>query len=373
MNKNILFISNGFAEDLGAIAIIKELQKIAPELNIYALPIVGQADHFKSLNIKIIGPHWELPSQGFIHEKEHYNMLMDIKAGAIWLILGQIWAVLKNRKKFDLVIGIGDYVSIMVNGLLIKKPFFYVWTTLFPVFPKSVIKYMKKYGRKIFPRFKERLNHLDESGTPKEYVGNPIMDAFDITGEDFGLNKGQTTIGILPGSRDIVYQTLPLINETIKQLNKKDPNLYFLIALSPKLEKERFTKLIEKGIESQKYTISSKFGDILNRSDLVIGLGGTGCEQAACLGKPVITFWGEGISRTQEFVTAHASTILKESAILVEPKLEVIVETVLNLLNNPEKIAEIEKAGKRRMGPRGASKIIAQRIKDEAFGINPGL
>jgi len=361
--KNILFISNGFAEDLGVIAIIKALQKIAPDLNLYALPIVGKADHFKNLNVKVIGPHWELPSQGFIHEKEHYHIFMDIKAGAIPLILGQIWAVLKNRRKFDVVVGVGDYVSIMVNGLLIKKPFFYVWTTLFPVFPKAVIKYMKKYGLKIFPRSKEGLTHLDASHTPKEYVGNPIMDAFEITGEDFSLPKNEKVIGILPGSREVTYQTIPLLSDIINRL-AKEQNPYFLIGISPKLDRQKIETVFKNSVNTRQVIFTTQYGDVLNSSTLVLALGGTASEQAACLGKPVITFWSQGISRSQGFVTAHTSTILKESAILVEPKAEVIVAAMITLLRDPVKMAHMGQRGKELMGPRGASKIIAQRIAE---------
>jgi hypothetical protein len=361
MSKNVLFISNGFAEDLGAICIIRQLVKIAPEINLFALPIVGSAEHFKGLKVKIIGPHWELPSQGFIHEKEHYNIFMDLKAGAIPLLVGQIWAVLKNRKKFNLVVGIGDYVSIMVNGLLIKKPFFYVWSTLFPVFPPSAIRYLKEYGVKIFPRFKEDLSHLDASGTPKEYVGNPIMDAFEITGEDFGLGKEEKVVGILPGSRQIVYQTLPLLGEAINRISQRE-KASFLISLSPKLDQNKTESLLRPTLKTAKVVFSSKFGDILNRSEVVIGLSGTACEQAACLGKPVVTFWGEGISRSRAFVEGHAYSILKESAILVEPKAEMIAETVLGLLRDQKRRIQMGEAGKEIMGPQGASKMIAQKI-----------
>ncbi|MCX5750942.1 MAG: hypothetical protein NT099_04670 [Candidatus Saganbacteria bacterium] len=357
---NVLFISNGFAEDLGAIAIIKELHKLAPEIRVYVLPIVGDAKHFNGLNVEVIGPHWELPSQGFIHEKEHYNVFMDIKAGAIPLLLGQIWAVLKNRNKFDLIVGIGDYVSIMVNGLLIKKPFFYVWVTLFPVYPKSAIKYMQKYGLEIFPR-DINLSHLDRSRVPKQYLGNPIMDAFEIKEEDFGITSDEPVVGILPGSRNITYKTLPLLAQIINNISSASP-AYFLIAVSPKLDRHKVEGIISPILKTSKVILSDQFGDILNQSDVIIGLGGTGCEQAACMGKPVITFWGEGISRSRQFVEGHAYSILKESAILVEPDADKVAEAALNLLKDPERMLQMGQAGKRLMGPRGASKLIAQKI-----------
>lgn len=320
---NVLFISNSFAEDLGAIAIIKELRKIAPEMQISALPIVGDAKHFKGLNAQVIGP----------------------------FILGQIWSVLRNRNKFDLVVGIGDYISIMVNGLLIKKPFFYVWTTLFPVYPKSAIKYMQKYGLEIFPRDID-LGHLDQSRVPKQYLGNPIMDAFEIKGEDFGLSPNEPVVGILPGNRKISYKTLPLLAKIINNISRVNP-VSFLISVSPKLDRNKVENILKPILETKKVILSDQFGDILNRSDIVIGLSGTACEQAACLGKPVITFC---------FVEEHTYSILKESAILVEPDAEKVAETALNLLKDPEKMLHMGQTGKRLMGPRGASKLIAQRI-----------
>ena len=115
MSKNILFISNGYAEDLAAIAIIQQLKTIYPEANILALPVVGNAKHFKNLGVKIIGPHWELPSQGVAVGA--LAILKDLLWGAPLLYLGQILSLIR-LKNIDLIVGVGDHLSIVASIVL---------------------------------------------------------------------------------------------------------------------------------------------------------------------------------------------------------------------------------------------------------------
>jgi len=360
MNKKVLFISNGYAEDQVALAIIRELKKISPNTQITAFPIVGDAKHFSGA--KVIGPHWELPSQGVC--VGIVNILKDILAGAIFLYLGQLISLFRNRSKFDLVVGVGDYVSIIYSGLTLKKPFMFVWSCPTPEFPKKSKKYLSKYGVVAFPLMKE-YKHLDDAGIKTEYVGNPTLDAPEITGDDLGLDKSKKTLGILPGSRDYIFEEIPIIMEVISRAKeKKDMNIAVGLSLKQDPEKYRSIAKRHKGY-SDDIIITQKFGDVLQNSVVILGLGGASSETAAGMGKPIVTFWGkEGTRRSREMVTAHINTILKDSAILVPPDPAKVSGEIIALLENPEKMKKMSERGRQIMGEPGASKRIAERIND---------
>jgi len=357
-NKKVLFISNGFAEDQVALAIIRELKKISPNIDISAFPIVGDAKHFKG--IKVIGPHWELPSHGVC--VGFINLLKDILGGAIFLYIGQLISLFLNREKFDLVVGVGDYVSIIYSGLTIKKPFIFVWSCPTPEFPKRSKKYLNKYGIVAFP-LKREYKHLNDTGIKVEYVGNPTLDVPEITGDDLGLNKSKRTLGILPGSRDYIFEEIPIIMNIISKVKeKKDMNI--AIGLSLKQDPEKYRAIAKRHKSySDDIIIKQKFGDVLINSDIILGLGGASSETAAGMGKPIVTFWGkEETRRSKEMVEAHVNSILKDSALFVEPDPEKVSQEIIALLENPQKMKTMGQRGKEIMGPKGASKKIAERI-----------
>ncbi|GAH60658.1 unnamed protein product, partial [marine sediment metagenome] len=53
--KRILFLSNGYAEDLIAAAIIEKLVNEVPQIEIKALPLVGEGKAYEPLRILILG------------------------------------------------------------------------------------------------------------------------------------------------------------------------------------------------------------------------------------------------------------------------------------------------------------------------------
>ena len=361
--KKILFISNGFAEDLVAITLIKELRKIYSEVEISCLPIVGNTKHFKDLDVNIIGPHWKLPSEG-LNYGDWLLHLLDFLWGLPVLITGQIFSLFINRNKFDLTITLGDYVGIAAAAIAkVSSPLIHIWVCPARYYPQYVRKHIKKHGVSIYQRGPGP-SSLDDTGIEVKCVGNPLFDTFEITGEDFNLHKNIPTIGVLPGSRKVAYKNLRLLTKVLdSMLQKRKVN--FLIALSPKLEKGKFIKTMKQySTLSNEFIITDKFGDVLNTSDLIIGLARTANEQALALGKPVVTFWGKGFSMSEKMVRKHAHRIMKKNALLFPPDPEKIVSGVLSLLDDPKKMEEMGKKGMEIMGPRGGSRVIAQDIKD---------
>ena len=65
-SKRILFISNGHGEDNHSSYVIETLLQLYPNLELAAMPIVGEGNAYRRLNIPIIGPTQNMPSGGFL-------------------------------------------------------------------------------------------------------------------------------------------------------------------------------------------------------------------------------------------------------------------------------------------------------------------
>jgi len=105
------------------------------------------------------------------------------------------------------------------------------------------------------------------------------------------------------------------------------------------------------------------FADVLERSDVIIGLSGTGNEQAAGMGKPVVAFPGRGSQYTKKFASAQKQ-LLGEALCLVERKPEKIADAVWSIINDHTRYEYMSNTGKQRMGGPGAVEKIAAYIKE---------
>ncbi|MGB9613153.1 MAG: hypothetical protein ACPL4K_03135, partial [Candidatus Margulisiibacteriota bacterium] len=107
------------------------------------------------------------------------------------------------------------------------------------------------------------------------------------------------------------------------------------------------------------YLTRKPFAEVLALSDLIVGLSGTGNEQAAGCGIPVISFYGRGAQYNKKFAEAQKQ-LLGEALYLVrsyDPK--TIAVAIWKLLKNPDKMKEMRRAGRERMGNGGAVEKIA--------------
>ena len=94
-------------------------------------------------------------------------------------------------------------------------------------------------------------------------------------------------------------------------------------------------------------------------------MAGTATEQFVGLGKPVISFPGEGPQFTQYFAESQ-TRLLGHSVILVK-KPNNSSEVLKKLLSDKKLINSISKNGKKRMGKSGASKRIAKYLVNKCF------
>jgi len=366
-HKRILFITNGHGEDLVAARIIKELPR--KKISIEAMPVVGSGKIFRELKIRVIGPKNLLPSGGFGMRNYRY-LLKDLTSGLFVNTIRQLKLLNKNKYEYSLVIGIGDAVPI-IYSILTGCRFIIVGVNKSEYYRKLGFNYLwmekwllKRYCRLILARDEKTANSLKEFGINAAYVGNPIMDC--VPGIRLSGYPVIRTIGFLPGTREDAYKNIEDFYKIAWQIRKINKKIRFILSFPGSLDKARLAKIKKpKGLI---LNITGDFNRILKASAAVIGLSGTGNEQAAGLGIPVIAFPGRGAQFNRRFALGQKE-LLGKALLLLPRNSQLIAKEAVSLIKNRKRMSQMAKFGKKRMGGPGASKRIADIIRHFPAGI----
>ncbi|MEG4034428.1 lipid-A-disaccharide synthase-related protein [Microcoleus sp. S36b_A4] len=394
-SKGILFLSNGHGEDAINCQIIKALRGSGADVDVSAMPVVGDGAAYRRSTVPIIGPTSQMPSGGVFYMNPLF-FLKDIGAGLIALTWQQLQAVWTHSRHCDLVVATGDIVAGAIAHAS-NRPDIIFLSAHSSYYEGRVnlglILWQLLCSEKclaVFTRDALTAADLNQQGLKKaQFVGNPVMDNLNSTGKDLQLIPGVRTIALLPGSRlPEATDNLVLLLELVKEIasNSTLP-VQFRAALVPALMPElddiaalsawqmRSGKLMFPAIKRSFYEqnlvevmcSADAFADILQQSSLVIGMTGTAVEQAVGLGKPVIAVPGNGPAFTYRFAEAQNrllgdsvqvigtqpanSDILKEAALAVD-----------RTLQDDKYLASCIQNGLERMGRSGGSIKIANYV-----------
>ena len=414
----LLVLSNGHGEDGIAICIIEQLYKIADELEIQALPLVGTGYAYSKLGIPIIGEVQQMPSGGFIYMGGN-PLWADLNDGLISLTLKQIQTVRQWGKKGGVILAVGDIVPLLfawISGcnyafVGTAKSDYYLrdsqgeWLSqtswgerrLGSVYlPWERWLLSRKRNLAVFPRDTLTTNILKRSGIKAYDLGNPMMDGFSVSNNhkliphcQGNLSSSPLTILLLPGSRMPEalrnwQQIVTAVSEVIKQFSTRE--LLFLAAIAPSLNSKAFPEaLLAQGwqlIASDNLSMTNRdddqiflrkqdatlcltqnsYGACLQQADLAIAMSGTATEQFVGLGKPAIIMPGNGPQCTFAFVEAQTRLLGCSVTLVANP--QEVAKVISSLLNDRQKLQEIAQNGQIRMGTPGAAKRIALKLKE---------
>jgi hypothetical protein len=185
----------------------------------------------------------------------------------------------------------------------------------------------------------------------------------EVTGEKFGIKGNELVVGILPGSRHEAYDNLALIGEALGKIREKvgieRKEVVFLLALPGSMD-EQIVKSILKDIPVK--LIKGKFGDVLNISQVIIGLAGMANEQAAGMAKPVVAFVGKG-PQTTAYRFSIQNMLTGGAIFVVDADPKVIADKVWALSQDQAIKQELIARAKERCQPGAAPKIASEIIK----------
>ncbi|MDJ0660342.1 MAG: lipid-A-disaccharide synthase-related protein [Crocosphaera sp.] len=389
VNKEVLFMSNGHGEDLNASLILQELQKIAPQITMTGMPLVGEGNAYRSLNLPLIGQPKSLPSGGIFYMNP-LTLLKDVGAGLIGLTLYQIRTLLNDCSRYHLIVAVGDIFPVTmayISGrpfvaFLVSTSSYYEGKLNLPWLTRWCLQSPRCLA--IFTRDAFTSQDLQQQGFKNaKFLGYPIMDILTPTGKNLHLDKDIPTIALLPGSRvPEALDNLELLLKVCESLATLE-TVQFRVALVKAIKETDLQQLAEQlGWQYQSLGILVKnqgkniirvecyygaFSDIINDCNLAIGMAGTAVEQVVGLGKPVIQLPGKGPQFTYAFAEAQmrllgisVKTIGKSYK---NPRLfSDAATTIQAILKDEDYLRNCRQNGQERVGKPGGSLRIAQAI-----------
>lgn len=266
--------------------------------------------------------------------------------------------------------------------------------------------------RAVFPRDRLTTHFLRQWQIPAFDLGNPMMDGLEPSGRTFISAEARLsespplTIALLPGSRNPeAYENWNLIVQSATAVQKAMPNrsLLFVAAIVPGLnlaqfqqtlrvqgwrqsgqangqsgqtDEQAYEQIYEQAYEQHEQIYEQAYGqtnaqliltyafnDCLHRADLGIAMAGTATEQLVGLGKPVIALPGKGPQFTPAF--AEAQTRLLGCSVTLVNRPQMVPPAIAALLQDPDRLYQIQHNGQHRMGTEGAARRIAAHLLSE--------
>ncbi|HEY9699625.1 MAG TPA: lipid-A-disaccharide synthase-related protein [Trichocoleus sp.] len=401
----LLCLSNGHGEDQIALRILQALQQQPHPPEVMALPLVGEGQAYIRQGIPLIGTAKTMPSGGFIY-MDGRQLARDLRGGLLQLTRSQLQTVQAWAKEGGVILAVGDIVPLLFAWWS-GAPYAFVGTAKSEYYLRDEMGLLARRSglarleswsgsvylpwerwlmsqprcKAVFPRDTLTTHVLKRWQIPAFDLGNPMMDGLEPTGMQFQPAKPSLepemleplTIALLPGSRTPeAYENWQIILQAVAALclKQKHRSLLFVAAVAPGLDQAKLQQAlaaqrwqtntaIPGQFQQERATLilTSAFNDCLHQADLAIAMAGTATEQFVGLGKPAITLPGQGPQFTAAF--AEAQTRLLGSSVVLADSPNQVPAIVTSLLQDPDRLYQIQINGQRRMGNAGAADRIA--------------
>lgn len=385
----ILLVSNGFGEMAILQTIAKAIAQRAPDATLAQMPLVGTLD--TTAWPPAIGPQRSMPSGGLVTYWNFRNIGRDVGAGLLGLSMRQFEFLRRQRNTYDAVVAIGDVYCAAACLWFARLPAVCVATAKSErVASHSWIERRILRGASItFARDEPTAKALTNGGVRAVYAGNAMMD--QVASPEFALpvDPDALRVALLPGSRaDAAPNARAAARRLLRMAALSGKKVQAFLALAPAADVGAIYDALEtEGFALKRWrtivgvsAIGSRDGvevvcvkgglaASLLAAQVVLGQAGTGNEQAAGLGKPVIAAAGPGESpQSVGWYRMRQRKLLGDALVVLQEDDDDFARDVLALLADPVRIAAMGAAGRERMGPPGASAAIAASVLDLANG-----
>jgi uncharacterized protein (TIGR03492 family) len=361
----LLLLSNGHGEDLSGAMLALALRRRGAQLE--ALPLVGHGRSYGSVGVPVIGPTREY-STGGLGYTSFGGYLRDLFEGQPVYVLGRLAQLWRRRRRYDLVVAVGDLVPVLAASIsrvpsvvyLVAYSSHYEGRLRLP-WPCS---WLLRNGPFLEIWSRDALTAADLSqqlGRAVRFLGNPFLDPVapadpaDAAGANANpMPESHVTsdspaearaaaaplLALFPGSRlPEALTNLRLMLQVLSQLPtpwRESGALRLQAALVSGLDRPRLLAMAEPlgwrpieaatggqasppslaaesdasglllGREGLRLELHwGRFSAILAACDLVLAMAGTASEQAVGLGKPVVQLVGPGPQFTAGFADAQ--------------------------------------------------------------------
>ena len=355
--KPVLLLSNGHGEDLSGALLAAALQRLG--VAVEALPLVGHGDPYRRQGIAVLG-HTRSYSTGGLGYTSLAGQLTELIQGQVLYLLGRYALLRRHRRRYALVVAVGDIVPLL-GAWLSGRP-----TAMYLVAYSSHYEgrlrlpwpcgWLLRQARLLAVWSRDALTASDlqaQLGRPVSFLGNPFLDP--VAPDQAGANDQAAAVAgaasqmvspnqaapapppstpparrlaLLPGSRlpealhnlELMLQMLALLPAELR----RPEGLVVELALVQELELEAIAAMARpQGWQLEQAPGASpsepvlaghglrlllgwgRFSGILAAADLVISMAGTASEQAVGLAKPVLQLAGRGPQFTESFAEAQ--------------------------------------------------------------------
>ncbi|MGQ0765599.1 MAG: lipid-A-disaccharide synthase-related protein [Gemmatimonadota bacterium] len=386
--RDVVFLSNGHGEDSIACTIIDHLRRLpmTEGISIDGWPMVGTGEAYAERGVTRIGVRNVLPSEGFA-TLDARLMLGDLKAGWLGVHFRQLRSAIGLRFGYRLAVAVGDVVPIAA-AVLSRAPFLHVGCAKSDYYgtrhgyTRLELHWLRRHCLLSFPRDERTTRTLQLAGVRARSAGNPMMDGIVGSGEQL-VSGGEVGVTCLPGSRHAavtnaidILGRLPLNADTIGVRGR----LHYVFAVPAGFDNRNLAARVREG-EAGAWSIGAvsprvelaagdgsavatfamaSLADAVLGSELVLGMAGTANEQAVGLGRPLIVLNGRG---GQGAAYTRMKLRYFGAAALFGGEDGTTLERVMRrVLGDAALREEMRIAGLERMGPSGASAVIAREI-----------
>ena len=338
----LLLLSNGHGEDLSGALLGRELRREG--LEVEAMPLVGHGGAYRQEGIAVVGGPTRDFSTGGLGYTSVAGRLTELRQGQPLYLLRRLVWLWQNRRRYGLVLAVGDLVPVLAAWLIGRPAAVYLVAysshyegRLRLPFPCGWLLRSRTW-RAIWSR--DALTAADLSqqlGRPVTFLGNPFFDLVAAGEERRGLdglgpapNGCRQSLALLPGSRlPEATRNLTLMLRLLTKLPEawQDPaRLRLQAALVAALPAEAVSALAQQlgwgseAVDPEREDGATlvlrrgslrlqlhwgRFATVLRGSDLVLSMTGTAAEQAVGLGLPVLQLAGGGPQFTAGFAEAQ--------------------------------------------------------------------
>ena len=149
------------------------------------------------------------------------------------------------------------------------------------------VHFLREYVRRVICILPFEKPFYEKFGVDVDYVGHPLMDVLPLEELD-RTEPDENRIGILPGSRRREVATLlPKFAETARRLRETRPDLRFVIARAPGVDRERLLALWPDDIPVDIEEPENRYGTFRS-CRFILAASGTVTLETALIGTPVI-------------------------------------------------------------------------------------
>ncbi len=362
---HVWFVSNGRGEDRSAALIARHLRSLGTDAQVVGAPIVGAGDEYRARGIPMAVRGARPASGGFstVTASAFVRDLPALPAYASWYRSTRRLAAPGDRS-----VVVGDVFALLLARAALGAP------DAFVSLPKSDAhlphsrlerRILRAMQCSVFTRDLETARTLAGAGVAAQCAGNPLMDDLEPTAQL--PVDARPCVAILPGSRQEALRNLSLLLGVVERL---DPSVRFVCALVSSIENidvlaaaghSGWTLACDRLTKGNRVVdlYWDRFADAVSSSTLVVGMAGTANEQAAGLGRVVVTCAGHGPQASRSRLELQ-QRLLGGAAIFVDGPAVAVAAEVVRLLGDPDERARRAGIGRERMGPPGASARIAQ-------------